>query len=60
MNTDRYVDGDAIYSELMGKLRAKEAEFIQIENAANVRNVIDENARPIHLSINTPDVLGNI
>lgn len=59
-NTEIYNDVDENYGEIMAKLRAKEAEFLRADEAARVQNVGEANARPLHLTINTPDVLGNV
>lgn len=59
-NVAKYEDADKNYGELMGKLRAKEAEFMQAEEAVRARNVEDANARPVHFTLNTPDMLGNV
>lgn len=59
-NAKVYIEADGNYCDLMGRLRAKEADFVQAEEAIRVRNVDDANARPVHLTINTPDMLGSI
>lgn len=55
-NAEIYSDAENNQSELMGQLRAREAECMKAEGV--VPNQAEN--RPLHLTIDTPDILGNI